>query len=62
MYLGQKLLRILNKIKSNKKIIGYGATAKVATILNYCNINKDLISYLLTQHQKRLITLFQVKI
>ena len=42
----KKLLRILNKIKSNhKKIIGYGATAKVATILNYCNINKDLIPY-----------------
>ena len=41
-----RLLRILNKIKSNhKKIIGYGATAKVATILNYCNINKDLIPY-----------------
>jgi methylation protein EvaC len=36
----------LNKIKDNKKkIIGYGATAKAVTILNYCNINEDLISY-----------------
>ncbi len=41
-----KLLRILNEIKkSNKKIIGYGATAKVVTVLNYCKIDKDLISH-----------------
>ena len=39
-----KLLQILNKIKKDKKkIIGYGATAKAVTVLNYCNINKDLI-------------------
>ncbi len=39
-----RLLQILNKIKKkNKKIIGYGATAKSVTILNYCNIDKDLI-------------------
>ena len=47
MYKNQKknLLKILNKIKKkNKKIIGYGATAKAVTILNYCNIDKDLIS------------------
>jgi methylation protein EvaC len=41
----KKLLQILIKIKKdNKKIIGYGATAKAVTVLNYCNINKDLIS------------------
>lgn len=41
----EKLLSILNKIKkNNKKIIGYGATAKAVTVLNYCNINKDHIS------------------
>ena len=28
-----------------KKILNYGATAKVAMILNYCNIDKHLISY-----------------
>ena len=40
------LLSILNKIKKNKKkVIGYGATAKVVTVLNYCNIDKKLISY-----------------
>ena len=40
----KKLLQILNKIKKDKKkIIGYGATAKAVTVLNYCNINKDLI-------------------
>ena len=38
------LLKILQKIKNNgKKIAGYGATAKAVTILNYCNINNDLI-------------------
>ncbi|MBD1108781.1 methyltransferase domain-containing protein [Pelagibacterales bacterium SAG-MED50] len=41
----KKLIQILNKIKkNNKSIIGYGATAKAVTVLNYCNINKDLIS------------------
>ena len=40
----KNLLSILEKLKSkNKKIIGYGATAKAVTILNYCNINKNLI-------------------
>ena len=37
-------LEILKKIKKdNKKIIGYGATAKAVTVLNYCNIDRDLI-------------------
>ena len=41
----KKLLDILDIIKKNgKKVIGYGATAKAVTILNYCNINKNLIS------------------
>ena len=40
----KNLLNILKKIKSkNKGIIGYGATAKAVTILNYCNIDKSLI-------------------
>ncbi len=40
------LLKILNKVKKeNKKIIGYGATAKVVTVLNYCNIDNRFISY-----------------
>ena len=43
-YQKKNLLNILKKINSkNKSIIGYGATAKAVTILNYCNINKNLI-------------------
>ena len=39
------LMNILNKIKKDKKkIIGYGATAKAVTVINYCNIDKNLIS------------------
>ena len=42
----KKLKNIFIKINSkNKKIIGYGATAKSTTILNYCKINRNLISY-----------------
>jgi len=32
---------------NNKKIIGYGATAKSTTILNYCKINNTTIYYFL---------------
>ena len=40
------LLFLLSKIKKKKKkILGYGATAKVVTVLNYCNIDNKLISY-----------------
>ena len=43
-----KLLQLLNKFKEKKlKVIGYGATAKSVTVLNYCKINKNLISYFL---------------
>ena len=42
----KKLKKIFLNINSkNKKIIGYGVTAKSTTILNYCKIGKDLISY-----------------
>lgn len=44
----KKLLNILKKIKEkNKSIVGYGATAKAVTILNYCKINKNFIDYFL---------------
>ena len=45
----KKTLRdIFNQIYAkNKKIIGYGVTAKSTTILNYCKINKNLIEYFL---------------
>ena len=40
----KNLLDILEELnKNNKKIIGYGATAKATTVLNFCKIKKDLI-------------------
>ena len=39
-------MNILNQIKKrNRSVIGYGATAKAVTVLNYCNIDKKLIAY-----------------
>jgi|TARA_B110000046_G_scaffold19213_1_gene18268 methylation protein EvaC len=44
----KKLISIFKFCKSkNKKIIGYGATAKSTTILNYCKINHQMIDYFL---------------
>jgi len=44
----KELIRILKKLKKrNNKIIGYGATAKSTTILNYCKINRQTIDYFL---------------
>ena len=41
-----KLRNLLKKIKKNKKtIIGYGATAKATTVLNFCNIDTEIIDY-----------------
>ena len=42
----KRLISIFRYCKSkNKKIIGYGATAKSTTILNYCKINNKTIDY-----------------
>tara|TARA_B110001450_G_scaffold30828_1_gene26877 strand:+ start:1409 stop:2596 length:1188 start_codon:yes stop_codon:yes gene_type:complete len=42
----EKLSNIFKKCKkNNKKIIGYGATAKSTTILNYCKIDNKIIDY-----------------
>ena len=42
----RKLISLMKNIKlNNKKIIGYGATAKATTILNYCNIDEKIIDY-----------------
>ena len=42
----KKLILLLNKIKrKNKTIIGYGATAKATTVLNYCNIDERIIDF-----------------
>ncbi len=37
------LLKLIKKLKTNNNIIGYGATAKAVTVLNYCKINENLI-------------------
>jgi len=42
----KKLLNIFKKLKSKKlKIIGYGATAKSCTVLNFCGIGVNSIDY-----------------
>ena len=44
----KKLVSILKKLNSNnKKVIGYGATAKSCTVLNYCKISPKEINYFL---------------
>jgi len=41
---------LLNKLvklkKSNKNVVGYAATSKSTTILNYCKIDKNLIAFI----------------
>ena len=45
-----KLMEILFKIKKDgKKIVGIGAPAKGNTLLNYCEINNDILDYLAEQ-------------
>ena len=41
------LIKLLKQLKqANKKIIGYAATSKSTTILNYCGITPDLIDFI----------------
>ena len=43
----KKITNRLRKFKSEgKKICGYAATSKSTTILNYCNINNDIIDFI----------------
>jgi methylation protein EvaC len=42
----KKLISILQRINGKgEKVIGYGATAKSVTVLNFCNINSSLIQF-----------------
>ena len=42
----KQLMKIFSKLKKkNKSIIGYGATAKVNTILNFCKIKNETLDY-----------------
>ena len=44
----KELIKIFTKIlRTKSKIIGYGATAKSTTVLNYCKLNRKHISYFL---------------
>ncbi|MGB6744993.1 MAG: class I SAM-dependent methyltransferase [Terracidiphilus sp.] len=36
---------LLNAAREGKKVVGYGAPGKSATLLHYCGIGKDLIEY-----------------
>ena len=41
------LITILNELKAEgKKVVGYAATSKSTSILNYCDIDKNLIEYI----------------
>jgi methylation protein EvaC len=43
----EKLKSVLTKLKKEgKRVVGYAATSKSTTILNYCNIGPDLIEYI----------------
>lgn len=42
-----KLVSLLTQLKSeNRRVVGYAATSKSTTILNYCGIGPDLIEYI----------------
>jgi methylation protein EvaC len=42
-----RLVRLLNEEKSaGRRVVGYGATSKSTTILNYCNIGPSLIEFI----------------
>ena len=44
----KQLMEIFSKLKKrNKTIIGYGATAKVNTVLNFCKIKNETLDYFL---------------
>ncbi len=45
--LKKKLIKFLNELRlKNKKIAGYGASAKGNVLLNYCGLEKSIISYI----------------
>ena len=46
--LKKDLIRLFKNIKSkNGKIIGYGASAKAVTVVNYCNLKENFFEYFL---------------
>ena len=46
--LKKRLIKIFKKIKFKKgKIVGYGASAKAVTVVNYCNLKENFFDYFL---------------
>ncbi len=44
----EDLIKLLKELKSqNKKVAAYGASAKGNTLLNYCNANKGMVSFII---------------
>ena len=42
----KNLVKLFDNLKKkNKKIIGYGASAKAVTIINYCNLKEKYFDY-----------------
>ena len=40
------MIELFKRLKrNNKKIIGYGASAKAVTIINYCNLKEDYFDF-----------------
>ena len=61
-----QLINLIKKIKKkNEIIIGYGATAKAVTVINYCKINNKLINFFLDttpEKQNKLLPGTNIKI
>jgi methylation protein EvaC len=40
-------MRLLHDLKrKNKRVVGYGATSKSTTVINYCGITPDLVEFI----------------
>lgn len=50
----EELVSLIKKLKSeNKKIIAYGAPGRGTIMINYCNLGKDLIDYVIDESPER---------
>ena len=62
----KQLVKLFKKIKNQKEVIvGYGATAKAVTVINYCKINNKLIDFFLDttpEKQNKLLPGTNIKI
>ena len=55
----KKINKNFQKIKLNKgKIVGYGASAKAVTVVNYCNLKDNFFfDYFLIQQKVKLVNI-----